>query len=184
MAVDDMRYYETFFGIHVNDWGKTFGNFSNHHKLLVKEYISEACSTTDGSEASITNKFLYPHHIKKTYFIEGVIQGHITIVADRGTCTMTSYRVTVCKVHEDTVETELFSTGWIDVSDILGWDVVYEVGDEMVYPFWIDAWSKKELNSLEKIYVKVETNSCSCCSLWHSNDTTWEDLKITIPFKM
>ena len=187
MAGDDLRYYETFFGVCVDDWAESFGAFINHHKLLVKEYISDGCSTTEASNASITSEFLYPQHIKKTYFIEGVITGQITVVASSCSCTMNSYRVTVCKVHEDTTKTELFTTGWITVNDTLGWDAVYSVGDEMVYPFWIDAWEKEKLGEYERIYVKVEASTCSlnsCCSLYHSNDSTWEDLKITIPFIM
>jgi hypothetical protein len=184
MAADDMRYYETFYGIHTDDWVETFGVFADHHKLLVKEYINEGCSATETSTASDTNKFLYPQHIKKTYFIEGVIQGHITVAASTCTGTMTSYRVTVCKMNENTDDDELFTTGWVTVNDTLAWDAAYSIGDEMVYPFWIDAWNAKKLDEHERIYIKVETNSDNCCVLWHSNDSTWEDLKITIPFRL
>jgi len=182
-----MRFYQTFYGIHVNDWEETFGSFVDHHKLLVKDYISEGCDTTEASTVSLTtHKFLYPQHIKKIYFIEGVIEGHITLAASSCSTTLSNYRVTVCKVHEDTTETELFTTGWITISDVLAWDAIYNVGDEMVYPFWIDAWEKEKLIEYERIYLKVEVNTTgdSCCSLYHSNDATWEDVKVTLPLKM
>lgn len=204
MSGDDMRYYETFFGIHTDDWSNTFGAFSNHHKILTKNYINKGAITTDFSTATETHKFLYPHHIKKTYFIEGVITGHITFESSTATGYLCAYRVSVCKVNEDTVETELFTTGWRTQCDVLGWDATYGVpssipGEEgsIVYPFEIDAWEKVKLTEYDRIYLKVEStcsldNSCVSClattctnvSLWHSNDATWEDIKITIPFKM
>lgn len=184
MANDDMRKYETFYAIHVNDWTIDFGTFSDHHKLLTKEYINEGCSTTDYSDASNTNEFIYPHHIKKIYFIEGVITGQITLVAQSDTSTVTSYRVSIWKIHENNQRDELFTTGWITVNDTLTWDDTYDIGEEMVYPFWIDAWKKAELNEYEKIFLKVEVNGNDNTVLWHSNNATWEDIKIEIPFKL
>ena len=188
MAGDDLRYYETFYGIHTNDWDETFGTgFVEHHKLLVKEYISDACNTTEASGTSLaTHEFLYPHHIKKTYFIEGVATGHITLVASTCSTSVCSFRVTICKVHQDTaIKTELFTTGWRTVNTTLNWDAVYSVGDEVVYYYEIDAWEKEKLTEFERIFVRVQvTTTNSCCSLYHSNDSTWEDIRITIPFKM
>ena len=193
----DMRYYETFFGIHTDDWDVTFGNFSNHNKLLVKEYISDGCSTTTSSSATNTIKFIYPQHIAKTYFIEGVIHGHVTFAASTATAYICQYRVTVCKIHEDTTDSELFTTGWITVGDTLTYNSTYNVGEEIVYPFWIDAWEYEKLDEKERIYLKVEStcsdasacttsdaSSCTNVVLWHGNDATWEDVKVTIPFIM
>ena len=56
--------------------------------------------------------------------------------------------------------------------------------DEVVYPFWIDAWEKEELGELEKIYIKVETIADANIELLHGNYPATEDLKITIPFKL
>ena len=49
---------------------------------------------------------------------------------------------------------------------------------------YLNTEKAEELDRNERIYVKVETDSDNCCILWHSNDSTWEDLKIEIPFKM
>ena len=185
MAGDDLRYYETFYGIYTNDWEITFGSFTDSPNLLVKEYISDACDTTDYSIATDTAKFIYPHHIKKIFFIEGVIEGHITVASSSATSTVTDYKVTVGKVHEDTsVETDLFTTGWITVNTTLTWDSTYSIGEEIVYPFWIDAWDYAEISDKERIYVKIEVNGDNNCVLWHRNDATWEDLKITIPLRL
>jgi len=184
MAADDLRYYETFFAIHDNKWDINFGTFSNHHKLLTKEYINTACLTTDYSEASNTHEFIYPHHIKKKYFIEGVIFGQITFAAQEDDSTVTSYRVTVCKIHEDNTKTELFTTGWKTVDDALTWDVTYSIGEDVVHAFWIDAWEKAKIDEKERIYLKVETSCNNYTVLWHSNDAKWEDIRIDIPFKL
>jgi len=191
----NMRMYETFYGIHTNDWTVDFGTFSNHHKLLVKEYISDGTDCEDTSTASETNKFLYPFHIAKTYFIEGIIEGHVTFAASGSTAYLCSYRVTLSKMNEDTTDTELFTTGWVAVNKTLDWDSTYSIGEEIVLPFWIDAYEHAKLDENERLYVKVESTcsdssaftSCSAseCTnlvLYHSNDATWEDLKITIPF--
>lgn len=179
-----MRYYETFYGVHTNHWDVNFGDFSSHNKLLVKDYISEACSTTDTSTATDTNEFLYPHHIKKIYFIEGVIEGQITLAASSATSTVTSYKVEIGKVNQETGKETLYSTGWITVSDTLDWDSTYSIGEERVYRFWIDAWEKEKLTEYDRIFIRVETNSDNNCVLWHSNDATWEDIKITLPLRL
>lgn len=181
-----MRYYETFYGIDTDDWKETFADpvFVDHTLLLTKEYISDGCATTDWSFANGTHKFLYPQHIKKTYFIEGVITGHITVGTYDSASTIVSYRVTVCKVNSDTTETELFTTGWVTLNDALTWDAGLGVGEERVYPFWIDAWQQQKLGEFDRIYVKVEFTAYANIIFWHSNDATWEDLKIEIPFVM
>jgi len=186
MASSDMRYYETLYGIHIDKWTVDFGGyFSDHSNLLVKEYISEGCSTTTSSSATETLEFIYPHHIKKKYFIEGVIQGHITVAASNATATITKYRVSIYKIHESSGEnTSLFTTGWITVNDTLDWDSSYGIGEEAVYPFWIDAWEKATLDENERFYIKIEVADDGNAVIWHSNDSSWEDIKIEIPLIM
>jgi len=183
---DDMRFYETFYGIDYDDWLTNFGSFSNTTKILVKDYISDACTTTETSIATdgVIHKFLYQHHTKKKYFVEGVIDGQITVVSSGATSTLTSYRVTLSKVNEDTTETELFTTGWVVVNDTLAWDAVNSVGSEIVYAFWIDAWQYETLTDKDRFYVKVEVDGDTNCRLYHSNSATWEDLRVNIPFRL
>lgn len=180
MSASDMRYYETFYGIHSNTNKLTFGSgaFANHNKKLVKNYISDGCSTTETSICDETYKFLYPHHIKKVYFIEGVIRGHITVAAIANGVTVPQYRITVCKVDTSGNEDELFSTGWKDP------EITLNDEEEVVLDFEIDAWQKAKLDEYERIYLKVETEVESDISLWHSNDAQWEDIKVEIPFKL
>lgn len=172
-----MRYYETFYGIHTNHWVADFGDFSNHHKILVKDYISEGTSCEESSLASGTYEFLYAHHIKKIYFIEGVITGSITIAANEEERDVTSFRVTVCKVDDSNNRNELFSTGWKTVNDTL----VVGNGYEGVYYFEIEAWEKEKLTEHERIYLKVEVNSDVRTLLMHANDAEWTDVNVTLP---
>lgn len=192
----DMRQYQTFYGIKTEDWGVNFATFSNHQYILVDEYISSACSCPDYSTASATYKFLYPQHIKKQYYIEGVISGHVTFGASQATSFLCQYRVTLGKVNENTnAEQELYTTGWKSVARELKWNATYTVGDEIVLPFWIDAYEKEELGEFDRLYIQVEStcsdnlscatsaaSTCTALVLWHGNNPTFEDLKIIIPF--
>jgi hypothetical protein len=183
MADDDMRNHLVLYGFHYNNWGVTFGRFSDNKKVLLEDYISDSCSTTETSVASDVNEFIFPFHIKKKYFIEGTIKGQITIAATTSTSTVTSYRVTLCKINENSDDLELFTTGWVTVNDTLTWDAIYSIGEEKVYSFWIDAWEYATLSEKDRIYLKVEVNSDKYGLLWHSNDSTYNDLYIDIPLR-
>jgi len=188
MSNDDMRLVETFYGMSLNNLSVTFGSFSNHKYILNEEYENDGCDSVDASMITdgVTIDFIYPDHIKKIYFIEGTIKGHITLGSSECTATVGGYKVTIYKIHENTTETSLFTTGWIMVNDELDWNGEYGIGEEKVYPFRIDAWEYQELTDKERIFVRVEFTNCTdgCLILWHSNDSTWEDFKISIPFRM
>lgn len=184
MGANDQREIIDFYGYYTYDWQESFGQFANHKFLLDIDYVSDGCSTSDSSEASITHEFLYNQHIKKTYYIEGVVRGHICLVASGCTSTVTSYRVTICKMHEDNTSSELATTGWVTVNDTLSWDAGLSLGAEMVYPFRIDVWEEKKLTDKERIFLRIQVNCDSCTHLMHSNDATWEDVWISIPFRL
>jgi hypothetical protein len=179
---DDIRFYETFYGIHTNHAPATFATFINHYQRLVKGYISEGCTTTDSTTDIATNEFLYLHHIKKKYFIEGVITGQITLAASNGTSNVTSFRVSVCKVNENMNKDVLFTTGWVTVNDVIAWNASYSIGDERNYYFEIDAWEKETLEEKDRIFLRVEVNADAHTILMHTNDDEWEDVMVTIPF--
>lgn len=186
MGINDQREYRKFFGVSIDDWAHTFGTFADTHYILLNDYISEGCSTTDSSEASNTHSFLYPHHIKKTYYIEGVIEGAITLSAFGDESTVTSYRVTVCKTYEGGAlpDLELATTNWITVDDTLAWDAGLGVGEEMVYHYWIDVWDEQKITEHERLFLKIEVNCNQHTHLMHSNDATWQDVWVDIPFRL
>lgn len=182
---DDQRQYITFYGIEYTDWNETFGSFVNHHKVLTQEYISDAASCPTSSQAHGEHKFLYPHHLKRTYYVEGRIEGEIAITTSSATATCNSYRVTLCKVHGDTNdETELATTGWVAVNKELAYDAGLGVGDECVFHFWIDCFQEQKVTDSERLYLKVEFNADASITFIHSNDSKWTDVWIEVPFKM
>jgi len=184
MGVDDQREHIIFYGFYTEDWWESFGTFTNVQYLLQRAYISEGCDTLDSSEASITHEFLYADHIKKTYYIEGTITGNIVLAASDCTSTVTDFRVTICKMSESNVSTELATTGWVTVNDTLPWDSGLSIGDERVYWFSIDVWEEQKITDNERLYLKIEVNCNSCTHLMHTNDPQWEDVWIDVPFRL
>ena len=182
MASQDMRFYETFYGVELNDWDFTWGTFTAHHKLLRTEYVSDACSVVTSSSATLTNEFLFETYYKKTYFIEGVIKGQITLVSSETTSHVTDYKVTIGRMNSDNTKKELFTTGWKTVNFDLAWYAAYNVGEERVIDFSIDANEKATLNSNDRIYVSVVVRGDNTVRLAHDNNATWQDLRVEIPF--
>ncbi len=181
MAIDDMRDHLIVYGYYVDDWSWNYGTFANHHYVLDEEYVSESCSCTTSSTVTLY-KFLYPFKIKKTYAIEGMAKGEFTLASSGATATVTSYRVTICKMHSDRTDTELKSTNWITVSDSIPFDHDDDISYDQKYPFWIDVWNEVILNENEQIYVKLEMYTVDTILL-HYNDSTFNDFWIDIPIR-
>ena len=188
MAVDDQREVRTFYGIYITHWYENFGTFANYHYLLVNDYISTGCKTIDSSEASVTHDFLYQSHIKKTYFIEGRVEGHITLASSECTAHATDYTVEIWKMNEDNTPELLDTTGVREIDWTFGWDATYGVPDtdtgDVVFPFYIDVKQEKKLDEHDRIFIRVIVTCDSCCHLMHTNDATWEDIKVDIPFRL
>ena len=183
---DDSRYYETFYGIDTDDWEINWGTLSSHHSILVKNFISEEASTTSNANwTSAGSVFIYPHNIKKTYFIEGVIEGQVAFISTSGISFVSDYRVSVIKISSSATETELATTGVISVNDSLD-----STGDDLItYPFWIDVFSDPpKITENERLGIKIEwdidNSSSVTAKLSHWNDSSYEDyFKMTIPFR-
>ena len=188
MAADDNREYRTFYGIYTTHWFENFGTFANQKYLLVNEYMSDGCKTIDSSEASVTHDFLYPSHIKKTYFIEGRVEGNITLASSECTAHATDYTVEVWKMNEDNTPTLLATTGARVIDWDFGWDAVHGVPDpdtgDIVFPFFIDVSQEKEIGELDRLFIRVKVTCDSCCHLMHTNDANWNDLMVDIPFRL
>ncbi len=188
MGADDQREVREFFGIYTDDWTWTFGTFSNTHYMLSNDYISNNTSTTESSEASLTHTFLYPFYIKKTYFVEGVVEGEFTLAASGATATATEYRVSLWKTYDGASlpDKELKSTGWKTINDTLWWDdsIGEGVGQEITYHFFIDIWDEQKLTDEQKLYLKIEVNCDQYTHLMHANDSRWEDVWVAIPLRL
>lgn len=189
----DERYYETFYGINTYHWDVTWGNPSAYGwqgHILAKNYLSDGVSTISYSDWDTDGvRFLYPHNIKKHYVIEGVIEGHLTFIGQPigDTSWVSDFTVEVLKVTESGDETILATTGNVSVTTSLAYDGTWHLGEEIVFPFWIDVFSTgKEISENERLAVKITWDADDCATatapLMHENDSQWEDFKITIPF--
>lgn len=197
MGTDDLRDSVVFYGIDYNDWPITFGKFINHDKQLVTDYINIDCDCDVSTQASacsvgycVTEEFIFPNHIKKKYFIEGVIEGEFTVACKDASSHVTDYRVSVWKTNDDKTYERLAVTylnddEWIVVNDDLTWDGVNSVGEEQVYHWRIDCWDAQLLNENDRIYIKIEIRgSNNDFYLMHDNDPDWTDVWIRIPFRL
>jgi len=192
MATGDMRQYETFYGICLWDWSTSWGGISNTSYHLIKNYLSDAVKSVPSTQWIYNGgdyvQFLYPHRVKKKYWIEGVIEGQITFMSDPTLVSfVSSFDVILQKIHTDTTESDLASTGSTSIKRR------YAVGDEEVYHYWIDVNTPQEVGENEYLAIKVRWNfggekytaeSSTTAWLYHDNDSTYEDLKMTIPLAL
>jgi hypothetical protein len=185
----DLPYYETLFGLYLNHWAFNYGNgeFVDEHYILTKEYLNEGCLTTDYSALSSgtnTFKFLYPHWVKKHYYIEGVIEGQFCVSVLDDDDELVTYRVRLMKVDILGNITQIGSTGYVALNYVLTWDAGIDVGDEIVVPYYIDITPEVEMLDDERLYMEINIEAADdYLILYHSNDATWEDCKISIPFR-
>jgi hypothetical protein len=64
------------------------------------------------------------------------------------------------------------------------WDGTLGVGDEWVYPYYMNIDVEKKVLDDERLYVELTIVVADTkMILYHSNDATWEDFKISIPFR-
>jgi len=186
---DDFRNYIQFYGIKPEDWTTTWGG-NTWEYFLVRDYISDAASCasyTTWADCTGELKFIYPHNIKKKYVLEGVCQGCITFYASTATSWVSYYRVTIMKRNEDTSEVVLATTGNVNVNRKLEYNSVWGVGEDIAFPFWIDAFeSTNEISENDRIMCRIEWNATSGASaaLMHDNDPQYDDLNIEMGFLM
>ena len=186
----DLPMYETLYGIYVSHikWSYGAGVFSDTQYMLTKEYLNEGCLTSDYSlmVAGIANtfRFLYPHWIKKQYYIEGVVEGHISLACLNGSDEVIDFEVKLCKVDSLGNITELGTTGTQTINHELSWDAGLGVGDEIVIPFSFEITPEVKMLDGDRIFIElVITPDDDYLILYHSNDATWEDVKMVIPFR-
>lgn len=150
--MNDMRDYYKFYGIRLDDWDTVFGGqtFERH---LLRDWVTDLVFSTPSSIwVSGGYSFLYPHHIKKKYYLEGVVEGEVSFGAVAHSH-VSNYRVTIFKLNTDTTSTDLVTTGIITVTNH-----AVIANDINRYHFWIDAFNAKELTEYDRLGVKVEWN--------------------------
>lgn len=190
MSGDDLPFYETLYGMKIQDWSWSYGSgiFSNSHYVMKKEYVNEGCESDDYSTMTTGDnqfRFLYPYWIKRKYYIEGIAYGQFTISCISGNSALTNYEIKLKKVDDSGKVTALGTTGTITPANTAyTWDAGLSVGTEHVYYFEIDISPEKEILNDDRLFLEINiTSSNGYLILYHSNDQTWEDIKIQIPFR-
>jgi hypothetical protein len=190
MSGDDLPFYETLYGMKVQDWFWSYGSgiFFESHYVMKKEYVNEGCITDDyttltSGENNI--RLIYPYWIKRKYYIEGIAYGQITLSCYGDDSDLVSYKINLKKVDSDGKVTPLGTTDTVTpVNTIFTWDGGLSVGTEIVYYYEIDVSPEKEILNDDRLFIEIViVTSNEYMILYHSNDATWEDLKINIPFR-
>ena len=194
MGADDARVYYNFYGIKTDDWKITWSGAINKQFLLVRDYLNEdisATTATSWSKAGVL--FVYPHNIKKKYYVEGVIEGQFTLSSEDAQSWCSNYIVDVLKINEAGTETVIASTGSIAINDSFPYVVAGSIDTEIVYPFFIDVFATPvPIGENERLGFKIrwdaietgDDESTTSAKLLHDNDSTFEDVKSKIPFKL
>lgn len=179
--MSDLRDYIKFYGIWLDDWETTWGAVT-FERFLLREWTENAESEASSTWIAEGRSFLYPHHLTKKYFLEGVVEGEISFGATAASH-VSNYEVTVFKINTDTTSTDLVTTGVITPTN----NTIGALG-VITYHFWIDAYNAKELGEYDRIGVRVEWNTGGAASgatakLYHDYDATYGyDLWIDLPF--
>ncbi len=198
MGIQDQRDFVIFYGIKQNDWESSFGKFRYHKEELVMSYINIDADCSEYTQATsctnslycVTVEFLFPHHIKKQYYIEGVIEGEFAVACNGGNSQINDFRVSIWKTNENSTferlaVTDLSGSEWITLNDTLTWDGGNSIGEEKVYHWRIDCWNAKELKEEDRFYLQIEIRGTNDkLYLLHSNDPDWTDIWVKIPFRL
>ena len=156
----DERDYITMYGFQFDDWDSTFGGTTfDHHLVRNANTVSPYVMSTTSS-VWVTNgvEFIYPHHIKRKYFLEGVVEGEVTFGHNEATVSQISdYRVTIFKLNTDTTKTDLATTGVVSVT--FRTSSCVPAGDGMVFHYYINVYQEpKVISEFDRIGIRIEWN--------------------------
>lgn len=171
--------YETYYGVHLKHVSESWGGDS-YNKLLTKEYYNSDVSSSVSTQ-STEAKFLYPRLVGNPCMVDGVADGYITLGNTNATgAVIDSYTVTLLKTdnvpnNETTLGSYAYTTGSSGTEKILQ-------NQTKKFPFFISI-SKKVITYNERIILKIEyTSTDGTVYILHDNDSTYEDVKIRIPY--
>ena len=177
MAISKL--FQTYYAIDLEHLSESWGS-NTYTKILVKEYPDSALvSTVSTQSADVT--FLYPHQPTNVYYLDGVAEGHITLVnwhaAD--TTTVTGYTVRLRKTDNtpDNETTLGTYTGTISTGNTIS-----AAGGELRLPIFMNIDGQK-VGEDEKLLLNITYNSSGgtpCVK--HELDSADPDIKIKIPY--
>ena len=173
------RQYKVYYGIFLNHWSDTWGGIT-YNEILVKEYPNEYLSAVSNSMVSDIT-FMYPSLYKNRYYLDGTLEGHLSIYNDSSTVTytVTGYSVELRKTDDvPSNETVVGSyTGSLSANNT----VVPE--DYLTLPIYMNI-SKQLVEPNERLLLHMTFTGSDYTHLGfsHWNDSSIPDLKIKVPY--
>ena len=180
-----LRQFQTYYGIYLPHWETDWGG-DTYHSLLVKELPSQYLVSEDyinDTEAT----FIYPSMYASKYYLDGQIEGHISIFNTSTTNddvgSVTDYTVTLKKSSDEPNSEETLAT----VTRVISSDNSVPTEDYLTLPIYMPI-DKKLVEANEKLmlYVSFSTGTdptdgdlVIACANSSSPDY---DIKMKIPY--
>ena len=170
--------YNTYYGVYLNHIDETWGGLT-YNKILVTEFPNEYLSTTS-YELGQTARLLYLTLWKNKYYIDGIVEGHVSLYneSSTGSATLTSFTVSLRKTDDvPSNETVLGS-----YTKTISSDNIINKEDYLTLPVYMNV-DKQLIDEGEKLLIYLEHNASAASVGWaHANDSTTIDMQIKIPF--
>lgn len=175
-----MPQYVTYYGIHLDHHTETWGSMT-FNKILVTEYPDPNLVCAATTDACVTtNKFLYPLLVQSKYYLDGIMDGHVTFKSDATAGrTCTGYSVSLNKLSNAGVSTNIGFMSFTFPSTY-----TFTANSYLTVPVYMQL-NKQPVSENEKLYFSVTLTTAMTSGqilLSHANDSSVPDIKIRIPY--
>lgn len=174
-----MPQYQIYYGVHMDHHVESWGGM-NFNKILVLEYPDPNLVCTALTEAcgNVNLDFLYPLLVQSKYFLDGVMDGHVTFKCGAAAKTCTGYVVWLNKLSDAGTITNLGSMPYTFATTYN-----FTANSYLTVPVYMQL-SKQPVNENEKLFLRINlvTTAASGINLSHANDSSVPDIKIRVPY--
>lgn len=178
-----MPQYQTYFGVHLDHHSEQWGGQS-FNKILVLEYPDPnlVCTSATDATGTVELKFLYPLLVQNKYFLDGIVDGHVTFKADATAGRVASgYTISLNKLNNSGTITNIASMTYT-----FGTVYTFTANQYLTVPIFFQV-SKQPVNENEKLYLSITlttgyTAGTNYIYLSHANDSNVPDIKIRLPY--
>ena len=175
------RQYQTYYGIYLTHYESSWGG-NTYHEVLVKEFPSEYLSSATISSGATDVTFMYPSLYLNKYYIDGVVEGHVSIYNESPSDTYYCREYGVQLLKSDDVPSNesvlgsytytLSSSSAILPEDYLTLPVFIPVEHELV---------EEDERLLFRFYFYT-SEATDACGVAHYNDSSIIDMQIKVPY--
>jgi hypothetical protein len=177
-----MPQYQTYYAVHLDNHVELWSSMS-FNKILVLEYpdANLSCTATTDATGSVNIDFLYPLLVQSKYFIDGILDGHVTFKSDATigrTCT--DYSVGLNKLNNAGGVTNI---GYMSYTFSPTFTTTV-ANQYLTVPIYMQI-DKQPVNENEKLFLRIKLGTAMTTGQWflsHANDSSVPDIKIRIPF--